>query len=335
MSSNRQFMHIAVAALLIFSSSLNAYDTPAFNPIKWTDWKFFGDKLEASLDICYCSENSPTPTGVKASLAEPIALIDVTPIPWSFPSWGFKLSKSGPKQKVGNARGNGAFRYTHITRYPLFAGLNFMSDGVLCFDSGNFDLGAASEIKPWRNSDYLSALTPTAMLKSFFGNIVAELALGAIDCPSTTILDNPNNSFYYGFACAGPNGSNSNFTPGKDPMMEAHRLAGLEVEESSVGMSTLWLPKTSNASFTFTPENVTLTDSMCRETMPYATVKSQYWLQQVYPVVGNPVRIGTFGPVWSNFKTPQYSGDEIVFALWRQRDFCMYAYKCQPIGKSK
>jgi hypothetical protein len=203
----------------------------------------------------------------------------------------------------------------------------------MCFDNGGFDLGAASEIKPWRNDDYLSALNPASILKSFFGNIVSELALGAIDCPSTSIMDKPNNSFYYGFACAGPNGTNSNFTPGKDPMMEAHRLAGLEIEESSIGLSTLWLPKTTNASFLYTPENVTLSDSMCQETMPLVTIKSQYWLQQNYPVVGEPARIGTFGPIWSNFKTPQYSGDEVAFGLWRQRDFCMFAYDCRPVSK--
>lgn len=321
----------SILLALMCTTSLLAFDTPAFNPIKWADWKFFADKLDVTMDVCYCTENSPNPAGVKASLVEPIALIDVTPIPWSFPSWGFQLSKSGPQQKVGNARGNGAFRYTHITRYPLFAGLNFISDGSLCFDSGRFDLGSASEIKPWRNDDYLSVLSPLSMLKSFFANVVAELSLAAIDCPSTSMLDKPINSFYYGFACAGPNGSSSNFTPGKDPMMEAHRLAGLEIEESSVGTSTLWLPKTSNASFLFTPEDVTLSDSMCRETMPFVTIKSQYWLQQVYPVVGSPVRVGTFAPIWENFKTPNASIDEVVFALWRQRDFCMFAYKCDSL----
>lgn len=318
--------------MLISSISLNAFDTPAYNPQIWLDFDFFANKFEISTDVCYCDQNTPTIAGLKASLVEPIAFVEVTPEPWSFPSWGLKLAKTGPKSKRGSARGNGAFRYTHLTRYPIFAGLNIFVKDYLCFDNGGFDLGDASEIKPWRSSDYLSALTPINMLKSFFANIPAELAIGAIDAPSTTLLDKPINSFYFGDASAGPIGSNSSFTEGKDPMMESHRLSALEIEEASAGLSTMWLPKTSNGSFTFMPEGTTLSDSMCQETMPYVRIKSQYWLQLVYPVVGKPVRIGTFGPVWSFYKTPQFSGDEAVYAIWRQRDFCSMAYRCQTLS---
>lgn len=313
------------------STSAFAFDNPAYNPFKWIDWGFFGDKINVSLDVCYCNQNAPTTAGFKATLTEPIALIDVTPTPWSFPSWGFKLQKTGPKQKVGNARGNGSYRYTHMTRYPIFAGLNLISENTLCFDNGGFDLADVSEIKPWRSSDYLSIMTPVNMAKSFFANIVAELALGAIDCPSTSILDAPQNSLYYGYACAGPSGSNSDFDNGKDPMMESHKLAGLEIEEGSVGMSTMTLSKTSNASFIQTPDGSTLSDSMCQETMPLVNIKTQYWVQIVYPVIGKPVRVGTFGPAWSFYKTPEFSGDEVVYALWRQRDFCAMAYKCKSL----
>lgn len=315
----------------VLGTSVFGYDAPAYNPLKWLDWNFYSSKFDISLDACYCNKNAPEIAGFSSTLVEPIALIDVTPIPWSFPSWGFHLSKPGPKQKVGNARGNGSFRYTHMTRYPIFAGLNLMLKGYVCFDSGGYDLGDASEVKPWRSSDYLAAFSPLSMLKSFFSNIVAELALGAIDCPSTSILDKPINSFYYGFGCAGPNGTNSSFEEGKDPMMESHRLTGLEVEEASAGFaqSSMILTKTSNASFMFTADGVTLSDSMCQETIPLTTIKSQYWVQIVYPVVGKPVRLGTFGPAWSFYKTPQFSGDEVVYALWRQRDFCAGAYKCQ------
>lgn len=220
-----------------------------------------------------------------------------------------------------------------MTRYPLMSALNFINNDTFCYDRGGFDLGSMSEIKPWRSSDYLSLLTPANMLKSFFDNIVSELAVGALDCPSTTIFDNPINSFYFGAACAGTLGTNTNFSPGKEPMMEAHRLVSLEIEESSLGLSTLWLPKTSNASFMFAPDGVTLTDSMCSETMPFVQVKSQYWAQMVYPTIGKPVRIGTFGPIWEFFKTPMASGDNMVFALYRERDFCMLAYKCKSLMK--
>ncbi|MDD3465639.1 MAG: TraU family protein [Campylobacterales bacterium] len=332
---NKKFFHTIVFLSIFFSSSSFGFDAPALTPHKWFAWDFVWDHTTASADICYCMDNQPNVAGFKASLVEPIALIDVTPRRFNFPSWGFDLGKDSPTEKVGNARGKGAFRHTHTTRYPLMSGLNFINMDTFCYDIGSFDLGSLSEIKPWRNSDYLSLLTPANMVKAFFDNVVAELAVGAIDCPSTSVLDKPVNSLYYGAACAGTVGSNTNFTPGRNPMMEAHKLVALEIEENSVGLSTVWFPKTSNASFLFAPENVTLADSMCKETMPFVQVKSQYWAQLVYPTIGEPVRVGTFGPAWEFFRTPMYAADNMVFAIYRQRDFCMLAYKCKSLMKEE
>jgi len=319
-------MKTKILFLILLSSLLFGGATrPVFNPIKTIDWSFFANTFEWHNKICSCKigDSGLEKAGFELSFYEPIGLIDVTATPWQFPSIGLSLDNSlGRKQGTtrDSESGGSAFRYTHFIIYPIFSVINMITD-FMCFERLSvLSFGWMAEVNPAHNNDTLASfLNPHKLLFA-----LASPACIA-DCVASTTYESMN-SLYFCAGCWQPLSTNTGWTDGKQPLTEAGTLATRLLDNMH---ATYSLSKTSNASFASTSTNASLKNSMCRETYFPLVIKSQYNLQQAYPVTWDAVRIGQMRTGWADFKMGKDKGEDIAFWLWRKRDECAGAYDCK------
>ena len=311
--------------LLLCNVAFAEAKRPVFHPIQTLDWNFFADTFEWKNKLCSCQveDTNLQQAGFEISFFEPIALIDISATPWQFPSIGISLSKSlGRKQ--GSTRNSGAmtsaFRYTHFIIYPIFSVINLVTD-YICFERLSvLTFGFMAEVNPAHNNDYIAAfLNPHKLLFA--------LATPAciLDCAASTI-DDSMNSLYFCAGCWQPLSTNTGWTDGGQPLTEAGTLAVRLLDNMH---STYSLSKSSNASFSSLTTNASLKNSMCNETYFPLVLKTQYKLQQAYPVTWDATTIGAMRISWADFKMGNDKGEDITFWLWRKRDQCAGAYKCE------
>lgn len=319
--------------LCVFGLPLIASDcgAPGLNPICSIDWDYFADNIELEFKSCTCKtpgNDIATKAGFVMKLSEPIGMIDVTNKPWNFPTFDMDFDDS-PDRKQGNSHGTqsdpadaNAFRYTHFIIYPVFALLNYEQDYV-CFERFNaVNLAFLGEIRPDHNSDLIAAfMKPYELL---FSNPVAQLACG-VDCAAST-FNNPLNTMPWCAGCWGGIGTGTGFVNGKNPTTEAALLATRLVDTMHYAYA---LTKTSSAGLVFTIGDGVLQDTTCKEAYFPQILKTQYALQLAYPTVWDAQPIGMHPIIWENFKNKPWTGDDFVFVLWRKREFCAGAYKCE------
>ena len=316
---------IIITIALMFSLAYSDVKRPVFHPMDTIDWEFFADNFEWTVKSCSCSlgDTGLQKVGFEVSFFEPIALIDITATPWNFPSIGISLSSSlGRKQGTTRKSESGAraFRYTHFIVYPIFSIFNVMTD-FICFERLSvLTFGFMAEVNPAHNNDTIASfLNPHKLLFA-----LASPACIA-DCASST-LGSSMNSLYFCAGCWEPLSTNTGWTDGQQPMTEAGTLATRLLDNMHASYA---LSKSSNASFSSLTTNASLKNSMCNETYFPIVLKTQYRLQQAYPITWDAVRIGQMRTGWADYKLGKDKAEDIVFWLWRKRDECAGAYDCK------
>lgn len=318
-----------MALMLILSTNL--YSAPLFEFIKNVDWEFMGDKTRFSLDLCECDIfNDGKGAGFKITIAEPIGIMETTNTPWNIVALETKFQKSvGRKQ--GNSRSDGQNkRYTHFVAFPVMAALNFVQD-YICFERLSFTTFLYwSEIIPTQNNDVLALYTQLAkgpLSKTWYGNPLGIMAC-SVDCAAAS-FNEPLNSLHWCAGCAGTTGNNTGFGGGKDPdpIMETHVnvLSALD-ELHSIGA----LSKVSNSSFEYSPVPV-IPNSLCKPQYFPTAIKTQYYLQLIYPTIWDATRIGQFAPSHAMFKNKPNSEDDVAMWLWSVKDTCAGGAKCKSM----
>jgi len=299
---------------------------PVFNPISTVDWSFFADHFEWKTKICSCEigNSGLQKAGFEVSFYEPIGLIDVTATPWDYPSIGIKLDRSlGRKQGIARTDSNNlkSFKYTHFIIYPIFSVLNMITDFV-CFEKLSLlSFGFMSEVNPaWNNDSIASFLNPQSLL------FALATPSCIVDCAAST-ASSPINSLFFCAGCWEPLSTNTGWTDGAQPITEAGTLATRLLDIMS---KTYALTKTSNATFhSGTSSNISLKNSMCNETYFPLVLKTQYQLQLAYPITWDTKRIGAMRVGWADYKLGKDTSEDLAFWVWRKRDECAGAYKCQ------
>lgn len=324
----KAFLFFFITATNLVASDCGA---PGLNPICSIDWDYFMDNTELEFKSCTCDtagNDMATKAGFMMSIVEPIAMIDATSTPWSFPTFDMSFDDS-PSRKQGNSHASksssgdsGAFRYTHFVIYPVFAMLNYTQDYV-CFERfSEMNLAFLGEIRPDHNNDIIAAfLKPASLL---FGNPVAQLACG-LDCAAST-FNSPMNTLPWCAGCWGNIATGTGYTSGRNPVTEAALLATRLLDTMHYSYA---LTKTAPAGLFFGLGDGLLRDSTCKETFYPQILKGQYALQLAYPTVWDAQSIGRHPALWENFKNKPWTSDDFVFVLWRKRVFCAGAYDCK------
>ena len=168
---------------------------------------FKGDVADNSSNpsspVCYCD----TPfhrVGITTGFWEPIALVDVTRLPFCMVNLGGIQLNMGSSfgigsQETANSSQNNSFYYVHWYHYPLLFWLKVITDG-LCLETGDLDIAYLTELDPmWRDEEWGFILNPEAIL---FGNPIAQAACAADSLAASSI--GPIDKLFW---CAGSQGS--------------------------------------------------------------------------------------------------------------------------------
>ncbi|WP_418181230.1 TraU family protein (plasmid) [Aliarcobacter lanthieri] len=309
----------------------NLHSAPLMEFIKNVDWEFFADKTKFSLDLCACDIfEDGKGAGFKLSVAEPIGVIETTNTPWNIVALQTKFQKSVAR-KQGKSRENGDNkRYTHFVAFPIMAALNFMQD-YICFERVSFlSFLYWSEIVPTANNDILALFTELArgpISKAWYNNPFGMLAC-SVDCAATTFHE-PLNSLHWCAGCAGVTGNNTGFGAGKDPdpLMNAHVQALSAIDQMHLIGS---LSKVSNARIEFSPV-AAIPNTMCGPKYFPLGLKTQYYLQLIYPTIWDATTIGKFAPMHALFKNKPNAEDDVAMWLWSIKDTCAGGAKCKSM----
>ncbi len=321
---------IRIVALTIVTG-IKADTPPGFNPVGTIDWNFFADEFEFNFKTCICTPEAGassigTKAGWKVSLVEPIGLMDQANKSWKFPSFGIDIDNSVTATTGTSAAGmdeSRGFKHTHFIIYPIFSILNFVQE-YICFERASLiNFGRLSEIDPSSKNDIIAGFTKPQM--TLFNNPIATLACAG-DCAASTI-GSPINSMFWCAGCWYPIGTDSKFNKSDDPILDAATLALKDLDQLH---RTFALTKSSDAVYAFPTESTgAVQDTQCKEKIFLGIIKSQYSLQLALPTVWDAFTTGVYGPTVTSFKNKITSEDDVVFWLWRKRDFCAGAYDCR------
>ncbi len=131
----------------------------------------------SDVPVCLCMDPFPR-LGIKVSLWEPVAFMEVTSIPGCFPSIGVGVPVPTPRGQTGFGRsdtdlgGKHSYNFHYIKFHPFFL-LNLFLDFV-CLEGEPLDIGYTTELDPlWNNDLWAGILNPEAILVA---NPIAQLA---------------------------------------------------------------------------------------------------------------------------------------------------------------
>lgn len=273
------------------------------------------DKLNSI--VCVCREGVNLRFGLTVSFWEPSRMIEVTKIPYCFPTLGMKMSEPkkgvllkstgknyrGTQGKAGERGGSGNSHYYFFSVWDI---LDLFID-IPCLRHEGFDIAYLSEIDPMWNNDLAGfVLNPESVL---FGNPVAQAACIADSVSS--LVGYPIDSLFW---CTGSWGS-------------AYPLAGSTSVDKNIQNSALLAGRTIYREARLGMLWDTGVDE-CYAMVTPVWIKSHYKLHMVKPVRGPIVSIGRSSILWESGKNPvlgtrRNSPDNFAYLLIKRVKCCM------------
>lgn len=260
--------------------------------------------------VCVCTRPGiPIPVpGIPISFWEPVRVVDITRLPYTLVSLGFRLM-APTAMKAGNIDDDESrsFYQVHWYVYPLIYWLEILTD-FMCLETSAFDLAYLTEFDPlWNNDAKSQILNPEAFL---FANPIAQAACAG-DCiaASTRLPLDPL------FWCAGCQGSLYPFTGN----VGAH-VGG--VQASSL-LAARMMAKLHRELLLWGYIGV---KGMCGKYPMPLIQKSQYRLQMLYPRPNTTScpPIGATTATWEAGREYPYKGSDFSYMVWRKRDCCLF-----------
>ena len=328
------YRYILIIALSM--ASLYAEKAPLLKFMKTIDWSYMGDKTEFTLDLCKCSDDDEgvAKAGLRARLAEPIAMTEYTNTPWNIVAINKKFDE-GMNRKQGSSRGSQKNRrYAHVLSFPVMAALNFVQDAV-CFERVSvLSFAYFSEIIPTQTNDLMALFAQGSkgpFSKIWYNNPIAGL-MCSVDC-GASLFNKSINSLHWCAGCAGATANNTAYGSSRsnDPIMGAHAHALTVLDD--LHFSAIYA-KVSNATFTYSPVKK-IPNSVCKPTYFAVAPKTQYALNLASPTVWDATIIGKAAFTWTSFKNKLTSADDIAFWVWTIKDTCVGASKCKSMLTQK
>ncbi len=273
------------------------------------------DTKNPSSPVCACGTTVPRP-GISLGFWEPVAMTDVTRIPFCMVNLGGLKLPLGSMHSIGatetaNSDHNGSFYYVHWYKYPLLHWLNILTDEI-CVEGGDIDIAYLTELDPtWNDDEWGFLQNPEAFI---FGNLAAQVACSADALATLTGL--PLDDLFW---CAGAQG-------GMYPM-NGH------VQEH-VGGAQASLLLTERMAFKM-HRDLLITDSvganspaLCYNQRYPILPKSRYRYQMINPVpTTGPNGCHSFGATsmtWEAGHEIPVIGEDFGYLVFRKRNCCAF-----------
>lgn len=264
--------------------------------------------------ICACA-GTPPKVGIPITFWEPVALIDVTRIPYKLLAWGgASLSTAGTKKRgtishIGEG-GRSSFYNVHYYKFPLLHWLGVLG-GFPCLEAEEMSLAYLSEFDPcWGDSEWTAVLNPESLL---FANPLAQVAC-IPDCIANS-LDKPQDELFW---CAGCSGSLYPLTG-----HVAHHVGNIQASYLLVSRVLSKL----HSMGTLAGFNK---EEFCRKTLMPRLKKSIYKTQLVAPIAstkGPCQPLGKSDITWGSGKSYPNGGEDFVYMIWGKNQCCLDAIK--------
>lgn len=267
--------------------------------------------------ICVCREGLRLRFGITVSFWEPSRMIEITKIPYCFPTLGMKISEpkkgallksvgKGYSTTQGKSGERGGSGNSHYYLFSVWDILDIFVD-IPCIRHEGFDVAYLSEIDPLWNNDIAGfVLNPESIL---FGNPIAQAA--CIADAVASLVGYPINSLFW---CVGSWGS-------------AYPLAGSTSVDKNIQNSALLAGRTIYREARLGMLWDTGIDE-CYAMITPVWVKSNYKLHMVKPVRGPIVSIGRSSILWESGKNPvlgtkRNSPDNFAYLLFKRVKCCL------------
>jgi conjugal transfer pilus assembly protein TraU len=262
--------------------------------------------------VCACP-GLPPRIGLAIGYWEPIALVDVSRIPFCFVNLNMKLDM-GKAYKIGkvDASQGGfsrSFYDVHWYKFPLMLWLNLLTSSS-CMQEGDFDIAYMTELDvTWHDDELVFILNPEGFL---FGNPLAQAA-----CAADSIAVNtgflPLSSLFW---CQGSQGS-------------TYPLSGVVQNHiGGVQASTLLTERMTYKMHRFLLKDSIGQDGMlCNQYSMPIMPKSRYRYQMTYPVASTGKLDGCkpYGystALWEAGHEIPFKGEDFGYLVWRKRNCC-------------
>jgi conjugal transfer pilus assembly protein TraU len=274
----------------------------------------YKDHSENKQAICHCA-GTPPKVGVPLAYWEPVALIDVTRVPYkSVALGGHTLSSSttrnrGSVSHVGDSNLH-SFYNVHYYKFPIIGFLGLLP-GFSCTDKGTeIDIAYISEADvTWSDDNWSHVVNPEAYL---FSNPLAQTAC-APDCLAAS-ADRPVDKLFW---CGGCSGSIYPYSG-----HVSHHIGGAQA--SHLLVHRLLSKLHSNGAI------LSASDDFCDKKRYYRIKKSLYKTQLTHPIAnteGPCNRLGKSDVLWGSGKSYPYEGEDFVYLIWTKKHCCLDAVK--------
>jgi len=320
------FLLLSIVLSAADGFSDHALQTPISNFLN-ADWERFADEMEFTAKVHPCGAGLNKALGFEAHMIEPVGFIEITNTPGRLLTIDIEIFDNDKWYDWGavDEDDTGRQSQTHYVAFPI---LGMISQGKMsswfCFTGGDLSLGYMTELNVVRKSlavrlsefaDMLKVFNLPGMMSSVFDCLATESdnALGGTSEYTASI----RNSMYMFNGCLGgvPIGDMGGETA--DPLADGLTLAQGMMND----MFTLQqFKKTTNYAIG--------KDSMCEEQGSARNIDAQWVVQLFYPVVGKSVEAGVSPLEFTSFKNVPDSMDDVVYLLWKRRDYALGAYSC-------
>jgi conjugal transfer pilus assembly protein TraU len=273
------------------------------------------DTKNPSLPLCACGSPIVRP-GITTGFWEPIALTDVTRIPFCMVNLGGLQLPLGSSYGISatetaNSDHNHSFYYVHWYKYPLLYWLNIITDGI-CLESGDLDIAYLTELDPtWNDDEWGFLQNPEAFL---FGNLLAQAACSADALASSVSL--PLDSLFW---CAGAQGGMYPLNGHVQEHVGGAQASTLLTERMAYKMH----------------RDLLLTDSvsenspaLCFNPRYPIIPKSRYRYQMTNPIPTTGSSgchpFGATTVTWEAGHEIPFKGEDFGYLVWRKRSCCAF-----------
>lgn len=262
--------------------------------------------------ICFCKEGNNFRFGLSVSYWEPARIIELTKIPWCFPTLGISLDVGKKGRNLKEAKGGtqiGGSSSSFNAHYYFFNALDILDLFVdlPCGLHEGFDIAEVSEIDPTWNNDLLAfILNPEAIL---FGNPAAQLACSADSAAS--LMKYPLDALFW---CVGSWGS--------PYPMGGYDIQGNEINSSALHAAKM-IYKNARLGLLWDPGV-----DVCYAQLTPVWIKSHYKVHMVKPKKGPFVPLGRTSLLWETDKNPplgtrSHSPDNFSWMMFRRVKCCV------------
>lgn len=308
--------------------------------IEQYQWSNMWKELTMSAKIVTCKPRTIKDglIGIRATLIEPLYLVDVTTKKGNIPVLGMQITKFRP-DKTGTAKDDGG-TYVHSFFFPIMNQLlgNNTTSGMLVFEKGSPKLAYLGELDPKKWNDLLAMyLAPE---RTLFANVIAALG-SVVSCFANSTLEylpsswkrkgktgksirSVIDSMYYSVGCLGPVPMGT-ITVHTVPFATAILSNVSVLSDMHTGKGAV--AETRRPQVVQSVLNGYSKEIWCRPMDGTIIPMTQYTTQLLYPTVSTTHELGVSASLYAFKGKGGLESKDIIMVINQRRDYAALAYQ--------